>query len=425
MNRCYLFTNELSGIAIKRLVLLVVFALVGFNKASAQFCIPSYEHYSVATGTMSLLSLNGYGATSINDTLPFTIASTGYADHSIGYDTIQLMQGANYLLRLAYFTPTNHTGNQIWIDLNDDGVFDTLTERMSVVFPFAPAIDSFSDSTNAILTIPFGASIGLHRMRVRNVWYNNALYSHISTSLDPCNASDYENSYWSGVTVDYLVNIIALPLCVGAPSAGAIIGPANICVGNPFTLHVSGDSVTGGLSYQWYSRFVGATVFNALAGAISLSYSVSSQASATEYIRTVTCSGSGITDTTPIFAVAQNPAYTCFCLSGLGGYAFDATIDSVAILGTTLNNFTPLNYNIYTAFPDTGSATCNLMQGVTYTLYLKGNGYYNYNAYAWLDADHSGTFDPAEYGVVVPYFRQCRSLKVAIDETAQQLPQSD
>ena len=188
------------------------------------------------------------------------------------------------------------------------------------------------------------------------------------------------------------------PACGGAPTAGTVSGPSAICPATSFDLTLSGDSVASGLSYQWYSATpAGSTSFTAIAGATNGFYIVPSQADTTSYKLVVTCIASGLADSTPVITVNENPFYTCYCSSGLGGDGYSAPIDSVAIAGTTLNNYTPYSTTTYASFPATGSTTCTLQQSLTYTMFVNSNGYDNYTAAMWIDYDHSGTYDAGEY----------------------------
>ena len=92
----------------------------------------------------------------------------------------------------------------------------------------------------------------------------------------------------------------------------------------------------------------------------------------------------------------------CYChdSTSLGGSDYYIQLDSVAIAGTTLNNYTPSNPHIYSSFPASGSTTAHMSQGATYTIAV--NSGFMEPAYVgmWIDYDHSGTFDPGEFTTV-------------------------
>ena len=86
-----------------------------------------------------------------------------------------------------------------------------------------------------------------------------------------------------------------------------------------------------------------------------------------------------------------------YCTSGLGGSNFD--ISSFSITGTTLNNNsvrpTSGSYNSYTA---SGSTTGSLTWGGTNTVNVTTTN--NDIVSIWIDYDHNGTFDPAEWSQI-------------------------
>ena len=391
----------------KKLLLFLFIVLLGSQAGQAQtYCTPTYYSSEGGDGAMSYFSVTGYAGTSISDGSLYSGGSTIYFNHTA--DTVSFQQGGTYPVNISYYFSTSNTGNQVYIDFNDDGVFDTATEAVSINFPAAPGELSYLSSVTGNIVLPVTATAGYHRMRIRNIWYVNAIFEPgdvPSTHIDPCYFGDASgNEYWSGISADYTVDVIALPPCGGAPVAGAVSGPSNICPSTMFTLGLTGDSTASGLVYQWYSRTpAGTGAFTAIAGATSNIYTSPGQFDTTDYKLIVTCTASGLTDSTAVFTINENPFYTCYCNSGLGGDGYDEPIDSVAIAGTTLNNYTPYSTSSYTSFPATGSTTCTLQQSLTYTMFVNSNGYDYYQANMWIDYDHSGTFDASEYTNIASY----------------------
>lgn len=92
-----------------------------------------------------------------------------------------------------------------------------------------------------------------------------------------------------------------------------------------------------------------------------------------------------------------------YCTTGLGGFNY-AIIDSVSIVGTPLQNG-PTYYNstYYASYPASGSTTATLVQGSTYTLYVRygtdpASGLpANAIGSLWIDYDQNGTFDASEW----------------------------
>lgn len=84
-----------------------------------------------------------------------------------------------------------------------------------------------------------------------------------------------------------------------------------------------------------------------------------------------------------------------YCGSFLGGDT-SPSIDTIKILGTTLNNGTPgAAPSFYTMYPVTGNTTASLTQGATYTLHARfGSAAISS---MWIDYDQNGLYDSYEW----------------------------
>lgn len=184
------------------------------------------------------------------------------------------------------------------------------------------------------------------------------------------------------------------PPCTGTPTAGAIQGPTIGCAGEVLTLTLNGTSVGSNMTYQWQSRPAGVGTFTNIAGATKVKYSTTITAS-TDYRCVVTCTNSGQASNTATHTITAGTYYTCYCKNGLGGDN-NASIDSVSIVGTTLNSVsTGTAPGFYTQYPISGSTTANLQRGGIYTLHVKyGNSAIGS---AWLDVNQNGVFENSEW----------------------------
>ena len=383
----------------KKFLLALLVTIISVN-ATAQYCTPLYYFSGISSGAMSGFSVSGHLGSSISDLLPGTSLSSGYVNRTSAVTEVNLQQGRTYPGTVTYYSGLAHTGNQVWIDFNNDNVFAD-SEEVTGVFPSAYSFTTSYSVAGFSLYIPVNAPVGVHRMRVRNVsYYLSYSPGYGSSALSSCNIGDAVNQYYSGVTADYLANVVSLPGCLGFPIAGDVSGPASVCGGIPFDLSLVNDTVAGGLLYQWYSKPLGSGTMSPISGATGRIYHNPGQLAATQYQAVVTCFTSGSHDSSVMTTVMENPYYACYCNAALGGNSTDCTLDSVAIAGTTLNNYVPHNPNLYTAFPDSGSYITGLEQGVTYNLFIGSGGSRKYNAYMWIDFDHSSTFDPGEYTVI-------------------------
>ena len=184
--------------------------------------------------------------------------------------------------------------------------------------------------------------------------------------------------------------------CAGVPTIGTLASSSpSVCANTTFYLTLTGNSMASGLTYQWQSSPAGAGTYTDITGATGSSLEIDNQTAATDYRVYVVCTISNLADTSATVSVGQNAASLCYCVSGIGG-AGDPSIDSVVIQGTTLDNASP-GYapTFYTAYPQSGSTTASLAQGVTYNLHV------GFSSAAissiWIDYDHSGTYDASEW----------------------------
>lgn len=173
--------------------------LIGQNPANQCYCIPAYyEGCSDIFGNyydIDGVQLSGENGTAINNSGTGCAATNAYSDYSSSVSPVSILPFSNYILTISSSSP-NASGNlwaTTWIDLNDDGSFDDNTERVGTT-------GSNSALSMTINTTTLNA--GLHRMRVRTVWYN---YDVVD---DPC------ASYYNGETEDYMVNILPAPSCI-------------------------------------------------------------------------------------------------------------------------------------------------------------------------------------------------------------------
>ena len=300
-----------------------------------------------------------------------------------GSTTTHLQQGGTYTIVVnsnsGYFANI-----AMWIDFNQNGSFD--------VFEWFSVGTNIMGTTTATFTVPLTAHTGVTGLRVRT--RDNGEGSVFA--YDAC------TNYYSGETEDYYITIDTTLPCAGTPAVGSITGPTNICPGNPFTLSLAGYTLATGLTYQWKSSPAGAGTFTAIAGATNETYTVSSLGASTDYELVITCTASGLSSTSAIWDVVSNPPTMCYCDDStlLGGSSYYVQLDSVAIAGTTLNNYIPSNPHIYSSFPASGSTTTHLQQGATYTIAVNSGIFEPAYVGMWIDYDHTGTFDPAEFTMV-------------------------
>ncbi len=193
------------------------------------------------------------------------------------------------------------------------------------------------------------------------------------------------------------LNLVPSTACTTPPVAGNVIAnDSSLCKGSVFSLLLSGNSTGAGQSYQWQASSDGNN-WNNISGAVSSFYSAPLDSN-TYYRCKVACSTDTVASTNVLLSV--NPVTQCYCYTGLAGNCNAGNaIDSVSIAGTTLNNphtgcsgNTALYYSIY---PASGSTTCTLAAGQTYSMGVRLTG--DDLVSMWIDYDQDGIFGTKEW----------------------------
>ncbi len=276
------------------------FFFLPFSRSFAG-CAPSSGSWNAIDGhlgyAINRFHIDGYSGSFLNDTnIVATIASTtagynsGYADHSAMTPVI-LQQGGVYNTAAYWNTATYKQELQVWIDFNDNGVFE-VSEEVSPVSGYHPT--ATPNPSVFSITVPAGAATGLHLMRMRGVWEQTGGSATHPAHLDPC-AVRYlttDPTYYTGDAVDYKVNIISSAACSGMPIAGTVVSSPFSCSGNNFTVSLSGSSTGSGFTYQWQSSPDSSSWTN-ISGGTTMTYSLM-QTDTTFYHCLVTCTVSGL-----------------------------------------------------------------------------------------------------------------------------------
>jgi len=301
---------------------------VGQNGPLDCYCTP------VATSGGSTYYITNFSTTggiaNINKTS--TGSTSGYSDFHTT-DTLKVYIGGavNYSIGLSSGT----FGRAIWIDFNENGVFET-TERVasSTGYLGTPLTGSF--------VIPTGTTPATVRMRVL------ASYNEI-TPANPCSTSG------AGEFEDYMIQMMNLPPCAGTPAPGATLATSSsICLGNTITLYPATHSFATGLSYQWMASIDGGITYNSVTGATTDTLTIAPAVNTT-YKLQVSCANSGLSATSTELPITFNTnvsAVTPAAICGPGTatlMAAGATGDSIrwydaatggSLLATTGGSFT-------------------------------------------------------------------------------------
>lgn len=223
------------------------------------------------------------------------------------------------------------------------------------------------------------------------------------------NASTLTTTSYGNFRPNIRITYIPGTTCSGTPNAGSASASASpVCPSTPFSLSLTGNTVEGGLTYQWQSSPNGVTYAD-ISGATTSNYSTS-QTADTYYQCIVTCTVGGISSTsTPVF-VTTNSFVNCYCTSSATSVA-DEDIHNVSI--GTLNNTSTCTtnggagsvQNMYSNY--TGLTPPILAASTSYPLSIGigtcGTGNFSNMAKVWIDFNQNGLFtDPGELVFTTP-----------------------
>ena len=353
------------------------------------YCTPTYSSGG-ANDAITRVRLDVLdNATTGNATPYYRDYSSAQTGSTATLQVPTLYAGTPATLTLNFGSDSNQY-NGVWIDFNQNGVFETSEYFTSGTNAGA------SGTATVTITIPATAAVvaGQTKMRIRGGDDSQP------TSSQACGASS--SSY--GEAEDYLVNIVALP-CTGTPPAlTATASAASVCGGTGFTLSATGLAAgTTGVTYQWQSSPAGAGTF-ANIGTVQTApfYTVASQTAATDYRVVATCAGGGSPTTSSPVTVAQSAFLTCYCApvsTGTNEYVKSVTLPGTPGFTNATNANSTGGYGDFTADP---TLTTTLVAGTTYSgtsgvsVTVRSNAS-NSQGGMWIDYDHSGTFDASEY----------------------------
>ena len=151
-----------------------------------------------------------------------TTAPAGYSDYTGNSAlTTTLLPSSSYSITIGALAYAQSVA--VWIDYNDDFVFDNVTERVGATAAASPV--PVNGTASFTITMGCNPPAGVHRMRIRSS--DNSIVN--GPAQTPC------TNYSYGQTEDYLITILAPPAC---PSAGALtsIGTTNTSASFSWTL---------------------------------------------------------------------------------------------------------------------------------------------------------------------------------------------
>ena len=391
-------TNFTKTNRVKTLSLQILFLLIGTSMSlNAQYCTPTYTIGCQDLGGNNIgisdFSIIGENGTSIMD-LGSGCSVNSYDDKT-ALPAVELNQGYNYTVNIASNSNYNAEYVAIWIDFNNDDIFDS-NELVGV----SAGPVGYGDVIQ--INIPTTVTIGTHRMRVAlsfDEQMDPSTFDPCSPRVSPSNGG---NSF--GETADYLVDVLAPNACSGMPSAGVASAPTLVCANSDFTLTSTGATLyeTGQSSY-WQSSPVGQNIWTDIVGATSDTYIIAGGITvAMDFRYIMTCSNTSDSDTSNSISVALNPVNQCYYTKDI--CSFDMSIINVSLVGQTLtlnntsgcNSFNYEDFTTTTTIPDLTIGSSYSLDVSTDYMY-NGNDYsYDQNVSAWIDYNGNGIFESHE-----------------------------
>jgi hypothetical protein len=329
----------------------------------ASSCIPtaastSCTYYVGTTGAPVII--NGASGTVISDASP---CGSGTGGSSRYYNNISqsvtFLGGSTYSATIgaqAYYT----TG-QIWIDFNDNGVFDNATETVGG-FSAVPCCTTPSSRATVPIVIPASAAPGIHRMRVISGYTagvsvpgSNASYP-IYPLMEPCPTTTVQQNDIR----DYSVLITAPPAVVAA-NPGTIdfadvnVGTAAVPVGVSV---ISGRYLlpsAGVLTITAPTGYEVSTNGTSWVGSLSLGYGGAAMSGSNVYVRfkpaapgtvsgNISITGGGLAAPVTIAVTGSGNAATCSGTPTAGAAAISpssgssSTVFTLSLSGSTSAN---------------------------------------------------------------------------------------
>ncbi len=281
--------------------LLILGTGVKVNAQATPSCTAGFIFGCSYYESFSSVSIAGHGTSSLYDNSSCGATSSGYSNNTSMVDTMQA--GFSFS---GVFTP-NYCYDMVyavWIDFNDDGVFDNSTELVAPLF----TLSSCYSTAPFTISLPLTAKTGKHLMRVLATEFCCVPID----SVDPCGSSIYylgfSGSLYDGDIRDYTVDILPAPACSGTPTVTTIpSGTVSVCTGGNEVL-TGGAGVYSGLKYQWQELISG--VWTNLTGDTITSDTVKSIISSNQYRLATICTNSGDTGFSAAVTVAPGlPTY--------------------------------------------------------------------------------------------------------------------
>ena len=230
---------------------------------------------------------------------------------------------------------------------------------------------------------------------------NNAKQKNVTTGI------------WSAITdgggaqdLPFIIDYTAQS-CTGQPDPGLTHSTlASACPNLSLTLTIDNPNCENGISNQWQFSTNNGTTWTNISGANSsylttslVAAGVPSSATTVLFRDSLRCANSGLTNKSTPVSITQSNFLNCYCTPGNTNCGASDDILNVTFGGINNNSSASTDClsgsNGYVDF--TATPTGNVFSGISNPISVTVNNGGSENAAAWIDFDHSGTFDRTEF----------------------------
>ena len=307
----------------------------------------------------------------------------------------------------AFYATTGTAPNQVFTmewrqwRWNYSGLTDVINIQCKL-FQTTGVIQFIYSQGPNITNIP-SATIGIANSAVDYQTLNN-------TSTAPVSSASFTNSLASKPATGQVYQYTPPAPCTTAPTA-TVTGPSTYCPNQPFTLVANTPTPLSGLTYQWESSPMGANVWTPIPGATAATYNSPGINAPTDFRVILTCTNATppVTSTSATKTLTLANFFSCYCNSAATS-TVDDDIGNVTIVKQPNNvvllnngNASPLtnnpnSNNLYTDFRNTVPAIPLFRDSLyrNFVTQINSAGFYTATVAAYIDYNHSGTFDPLE-----------------------------
>jgi len=180
---------------------------VTMNIPTNCYCIPTTSFGCTDGDVIARVTLNTLDNNS-GTGCPSGVGGNGYSNYTTDpLLTTTLQPSTTY--NCTVYAGQYSEGYAAWIDYNDDGIFDNVTERIGFSngqVTGSGEVGVLGSSATFPITLSCTPPAGVHRLRVR------AMYATNGSAVTPCT-----NNAW-GEVEDYLITITAAPACLSTGS---------------------------------------------------------------------------------------------------------------------------------------------------------------------------------------------------------------